>query len=225
MTIAYRVERDPAVLLQRIATIRSLADGDKVALGFLTDSAYRDAIEKKRLIAMCTSADGEGNVVGFVLFSGVFPNARIQQVVVAQEHRRAHIASTLVNYLVSQLEAQGYLTITAAVASDLEAAQAFYEHNGFTARLSQPGGRARKRTIILRRRDLESESFFRSLDPPATSQTAIDLGLRQRSASQAPLYAIDVNVLFDVVKSEHRPRSPVAERLIAAALAHRSGLQ
>ena len=113
------------------------------------------------------------------------------------------------------------MTVAAAVASDLPAAQAFYEHNGFTARLSQQGGQARKRTIILRARDLETESFFSVLEPPqAASQTAIDLGLRQRSASQAPLYAIDLNVLFDVVKGASRPRSPVAGQLIGAALAH-----
>ena len=51
-------------------------------------------------------------------------------------------------------------------------------------------------------------------------QSAIDLGLGKRSASHAPLYAIDLNVLFDVIKSRARPRSQVAERLIGAALAH-----
>jgi hypothetical protein len=151
----------------------------------------------------------------------VFPNARVQQVVVASEHRRAHIASTLIHDLVSQLERQGYLTITAAVVSDLPAAQAFYERNGFTARLSQAGGQARNRKIILRTRDLETESLFSILEPPrAASQSVIDLGLRKRSAGQAPLYAIDLNVLFDILRDRTRPRAPIAERLIGAALAH-----
>jgi acetyltransferase (GNAT) family protein len=146
-------------------------------------------------------------------------------VVVGPEHRRTHIASTLINDLVSQLERQAYLTITAAVASDLAVAQAFYEHNGFTARLSQPGGQARNRRIILRTRNLETESLFSILEPPtATAQTTIDLGLRKRSAGQAPLYAIDLNVLFDIVRDRTRPRAPVAERLIGAALAHQMRL-
>jgi ribosomal protein S18 acetylase RimI-like enzyme len=221
MGLVYRAERNPATLLQRLSAIRALADNEKEALGFLPEAAYREAIEKHRLVAMCTPVNGNSEVVGFILFSGVFPSARVQQIVVAPAHRRARIASTLINDLVSQLESQGYLTITAAVASDLQTAQAFYEHNGFSARLSQQGGHARNRTIILRARDLETESFFSVLEPPnAASQTAVDLGLRQRSASQAPLYVIDVNVLFDVVKSAARPRAPIAGRLIGAALAH-----
>ena len=219
--LVYRAESDPTALLERLPVIRALADGEKEALGFLPEAAYREAIEKRRLVAMCTHINGNSELVGFILFSGVFPNARIQQIVVTGQHRRARIASALINEVVSQLEARGYLTITAAVASDLPEAQAFYEHNGFVARRSHPGGQARNRTIILRARDLATESLLSILEPPnAASQSAIDLGLRMRSASQAPLYAIDLNVMFDVTKGKNRLRSPVAERLIAAALAH-----
>jgi GNAT superfamily N-acetyltransferase len=220
MGLIYRAERDPVTLLPRLAAIRALADSEKEALGFLPEAAYRDAIEKRRLIAMCAPINGNSEVVGFVLFSGVFPNARVQQIVVSPAHRRARIASTLINELVSQLESQGYLTVTAAVASNLQSAQEFYAHNKFVARLSQPGGQTRQRTIILRARDLETESFFSILEPQgAASQATLDLGLRQRSASQAPLFAIDLNVLFDAVKGA-RTRSPLADRLIGAALKH-----
>src|SRR5690242_14642627 len=126
MGLVYRAERDPAALMPRLAAIRALADGEKEALGFIPEGASRDAIEKRRLIAMCAPINGKSEVVGFILFSGVFPNARIQQIAVDPAHRRTRIASTLINDLVSQLESQGYLTITAAVASDLPAAQAFY---------------------------------------------------------------------------------------------------
>ncbi len=221
MGLVYRVERDPATLLRQLPAIWALADAEKEALGFLPEAAYREAIEKRRLAAMCATVDDNAAVIGFILFSGVFPNARIQQIVVASEHRRTHVASTLINALVSQLEAQGYLTISAAVASDLLTAQAFYERNGFVARRSLQGGQARNRTIILRARDLETESLFSVLEPVrSTSKRAIDLGLRQRSASQAPLYAIDLNVFFDVIKNKGRPRVQIAERIIAAGLAH-----
>jgi ribosomal protein S18 acetylase RimI-like enzyme len=96
-SFVYRAESDPATLLQRLSAIRALADGEKQALGFLPEVAYRDAIEKRRLVAMCTTVDGNSEVVGFILFSAVFPNARIQQVVVAGPHRRARIASALIN--------------------------------------------------------------------------------------------------------------------------------
>lgn len=219
--LVYRAEADPAALLEQIPAIRALADGEKEALGFIPEAAYREAIEKRRLIAMCTPTAAGPGVVGFILFSGVFPNARIQQIAVAEHHRRAGIASALINELVSRLEALGYLTITAAVASDLPVAQAFYERNGFVARRSHPGGQARNRTIVLRARDLDTASLFSVLEPRlSASATAADLGLRLRGAGQAPLYAIDLNVLFDVVKDKGRPRAAAAERVIGAALAH-----
>jgi hypothetical protein len=170
---------------------------------------------------MCSAGDGNPEIVGFILYSGVFPHARIQQIAVAEQHRRGGIASALINEIVSQLEGRAYLTVTAAVASDLIAAQEFYEKNRFVARRSVPGGQARKRTIIVRTRDLETESLFSVLELPSTSfPSVVDLGLRKRSAGYAPLYAIDLNVMFDVIKGKRRQRSQLAERLIAAALAH-----
>ena len=217
----YRAETGPEVLIPSLSTICALVDGEKEALGFLPPTAYKEAIEKRRLVGMLAVCEDKVDLVGFVLFSGVYPNARIQQVVVAKSHRRAGIASALVNEVVSQLEARSYLTLTAAVASNLPAAQAFYEHNGFVAKRSYQGGQARNRRIILRARDLQTESLFSSIEPLSPAlQCAVDLGLRHRSASQAPLYVIDLNVLFDVTKATERPRMPLAERLIASALAH-----
>jgi ribosomal protein S18 acetylase RimI-like enzyme/predicted nucleic acid-binding protein len=215
----YRTERDPTVLLQHLSTIRTLADAEKEALGFLPEAAYRDAIKKRRLVAMYTTLTEAPEIVGFILYSGVFPHARIQQIAVAPSHRRERIASALINDIVSRLAAQGYMTITAAVASDLDHAQAFYERNGFVARRTLPGGSARKRLIILRCRDLETRSLFSMLEPPpAASANAVDLGLRSRSAKLAPLYAIDLNVMFDAIRK--RPRTDDAERVIGGALAH-----
>src|SRR5687767_11425748 len=115
----YRTEGNTAVLLRSIDTIRALADGEKEALGFLPEAAYRDAVQRGRVVAMCTVEGNHSEVVGFILFSGVFPNARIQQITVAKQHRRRGIASALLNDIVSRLERLSYLTITAAVASDL----------------------------------------------------------------------------------------------------------
>lgn len=218
----YRAERTEAALLSAVKIIRKLADAEKEALGFIPEAAYRDAIMRQRLIAMCRVNDISSDIVGFVLFSGIFPHARIQQLVVAKEHRRSGVASALINEVVSHLESLGYLSITAAVASDLVEAQLFYERNGFERRRSIAGGKARKRTIVLRSRDLDTESLLSGLDPlKGASASAIELGLRKRSAGHAPLYAIDLNVLFDVVRAGSRPRAQLAERLIGAALAHK----
>jgi ribosomal protein S18 acetylase RimI-like enzyme len=215
----YRTETNPAALLQYLGAIRTLADGEKEALGFLPEAAYRDAIMQKRLIAMLAREDGTSHLAGFILFSGVFPNARIQAVAVGPNHRRSGVASALVSALVSYLESRGYIAVTAAVASDLAAAQAFYESRGFVARRVRDGGQARQRTIVLRSRELDTANFFTLMAPPAVSeQGTTNLGLRPRSAFEAPLYVIDLNVLFDLTKQ--RARSAIANRLFGAGLAH-----
>src|SRR5262245_48652858 len=111
MGCVYRAEKDPAYLRRQLPAIRALADGEKEALGFLPEAAYGEAIERRRLVAMCSSVGCDTEVAGFILFSGVFPHARIQQIVVASHHRRAGVASALINRLVSQLEARAYLTV------------------------------------------------------------------------------------------------------------------
>jgi GNAT superfamily N-acetyltransferase len=215
----YRTETDPAVLLQHLTAIRALADTEKEALGFLPEAAYRDAIMQKRLRVMLARENGTSHVAGFILFSGVFPNARIQAVAVSPEHRRSGVASALVGALVSHLESRGYIAITAAVASDLTAAQAFYERRGFVARRVRDGGQARQRTIVLRSRELDTANFFTLMAPPTVSgQAEVNLGLRPRSAFEAPLYVVDLNVLFDLTKQ--RARSATANRLFGAGLAH-----
>jgi GNAT superfamily N-acetyltransferase len=215
----YRTETDPAALLQHLNAIRALADSEKEALGFLPEAAYRDAIMQRRLIAMLARENGMSQVAGFVLYSGPFPNARIQVVVVSPDHRRSGVASALVSALISYLESRGYIAVTAAVASDLASAQGFYESRGFVARCVRDGGKARQRTIVLRSRELDTPNFFTLMAPPAVSgQSAANFGLRPRSAFEAPLYVIDLNVLFDLTKQ--RARSAMANRVFGAGLAH-----
>lgn len=218
--ISFRLETDPRLLLEHVSGIRSLADTEKEALGFLPEAAYRDAITQRRLFAMFARRTDSVELAGFILFSGVFPHARVQQVAVASLFRRSGIASTLVNALVSHLESRGYLNVTAAVASDLVGPQAFYEKKGFIARRVRDGGAARQRTIVLRSKELDTASLFSLMAPPATGDDQFaNLRLRSPGAFEAPLYAIDLNVLFDLIKQ--RARSVIANRLFGAALAHR----
>jgi hypothetical protein len=68
----YRAEKEPSILLGQLSAIRALADGEKEALGFLPEAAYREAVERRRLVAMYCSEDGNTEVAGFILYSGVF---------------------------------------------------------------------------------------------------------------------------------------------------------
>lgn len=220
-TLGYRTESRTNVLKGLITKIRALADGEKESLGFLPGAAYDEAVTRGRIVAMLLPDGDRTELVGFVLFSGVFPNAKIQQIVVASGHRRRGVASALIALVAARHEAGGYLRLTAAVADDLPIALAFYGKNGFEAAGKRAGGSARGRTIGLRARDLGNEHLLSILERPnANRPEAIDLGLRVRGAELAPLYAIDLNVLFDAVKGK-RERAPLARKVIGAGLAHR----
>src|ERR1043165_9016990 len=169
----YRLETDPPILATHITAIRALADAEKEALGFLPEAAILDAIHQKRLFAMFGRNDDGQQLVGYVLFSGVFPNAKVQQIAVSSVHRRSGVASALISALVSHLEKRGYIVLTAAVASNLPAAQAFYQTNGFVERHSREGGQARQRTIVIRARDLDTASLFTLMTPPTSGNSLI----------------------------------------------------
>lgn len=219
--MAYQSVSDPASLRNYAEALRKLADSEKEALGFLPVAAFDEAITRNRVVAMVETSANPPALVGFALFSGVFPNARIQQIAVIEAHRRKGVASALIREVVSRHEAHGYLRVTAAVANDLSAAQAFYEKNGFATAVERSGGSARRRTIVVRARDLDNDHLLSALEPPRQRRPeVVDLGLRIKEATHTPLYAIDLNVLFDAVKLG-RTRAQLARRVIGAALAHR----
>ena len=87
--------------------------------------------------------------VAYLLFSGIFPNAKIQQIATAKKYRQQGMSSKLIRYLVTELEKLGFMTIRADVASDLDAALAFYANNGFERVRTQMGGASRQRQIIV----------------------------------------------------------------------------
>jgi len=219
--LRYKSVSDPRILREQAGFIQALADGEKEAVGFLPKAAYDEAVSRGRLIAMLDSSTDPPTLAGFVLFSGVYPNARVQQVVTAAAHRRRGVASGLIRELVARLEARQYLRVTAAVADDLPIAQAFYEGKGFRTALERAGGATRGRGIVVRALDLANEHLLSVLEPPPVAAPgAIDLGLRARSAGAAPLYAMDLNLLFDAVRNG-RERADLARRVVGAALAHR----
>lgn len=131
------------------------------------------------------------------------------------DHLRRGIAQSLLDATVSQLEAEHFISICAKPAKDLKHAHGFYEKNGFEFVRIETGGLTRKRQIVVRERMLEAPSLFDTLEQQATVKTpnAIDnVGSR--------LWIIDINVLFDLLKSK-RERYQKAYRIIGAALAGR----
>lgn len=210
------IERDCEILRSFLPTIRALADSERDPLGFLPGKAFEDAIERGRLIAVLIEERGCRSFAGYLLHSGVFPHAKVQQVATVLAFRKVGAASALIRALVSELERIGFMSIRADVASDLSAALAFYSKNGFERVLERAGGKTRGRKIIVHSRQLETDNLFKLA--PTQPGGSVALGIRHRAPGEVPVFAIDLNVYFDLVRQ--RDQSADARRLFGEALGH-----
>lgn len=215
MRFQFDIVRDIGELLELRPQIQQLADSEREALGFLPGVAIEEAITRRRLFALTINDRGKAKLTGYLFHSGVFPHAKIQQIAVAPRFRKAGVASTLMRAFASELEHLGFLTIKAEVASDLSEALRFYAKCGFEIVRERPGGQARNRSIFVHIRQLDTDNLF---SVAKESSSDFNLGVRRRSASEAPFYAFDLNVYFDLARD--RAQSHAARRLFAAALRH-----
>ena len=209
------VEDNSRNILAYFDEIISLSNSEKNALGFLTEQAIRNAIDRRKLLILLDRSFRSPKFVGYLLYSGVFPYAKIQQIATVQSYRNEGAATTLIRALVTKLEFLGFMTIRADVAIDLHKALAFYRRNGFEQVKIQAGGISRNRQIALHVRELNTDTLFTQ---EANHSNNIDLGIRERSARETPFFALDLNVYFDLARD--RSQSNSARRLFGAALAH-----
>lgn len=192
--------------------VRKHADSDKRALGFLPESAYSELAAAGKLYVVVSDATGVPEVVGHLLYGGTYPHIHVHQVHVLASWRRKHVASLLVGTLIRDAEEGGYLSVSARVATDLEAANAFWESAGLFIVRSKPGGLSRGRTLNIRVRELDTPKLFH-LRPEQT--VLCSTLVPDRVSAPVPSYMMDVNVFLDVVKS--RANSEQAQRLLSAS--------
>lgn len=217
MTQSFQVLRTYSEVAPFLEDIRKQADSEREALGFLPIPVYLEHARQNKILVL-VAKDSESRLLyaGHLMFGGLYPRMRVRQICVSPKFRRQGHATRLLRALISRGETEQYLTISANVASDLADANALYERNGFeTLRLKQ-GGSSRGRTINVRLLELKTPTLFtpirESLLPP------IPLIEPAKRSQDAPIYAVDLNVFFDVIK--RRQRSGIAGALIEAALRH-----
>jgi len=208
----FRVVEEDSQQLRMLNQLVAIADQYKDEIGFWAKASIQSAIERNRLLA---AFHQETNVVvGFMIFSGIFPTSKIQAVAVHRDWHRRGIAQLLIDAAVERMEREGFMTVSARPAEDLIAAQAFYEKNSFQAAKVVEGGKARKRRIVVRERTLAVPSLFDALDRSSVKPTATPMPAQDR------LWVLDINVLFDLIK-HGRDRYQQAYRMFGAALAGR----
>lgn len=190
---------------------RTGADTERDAFGFLPPNAYRQAAEQGKLFV---AVDADGIFLGHLMFGGRFPHSKVIQIYTAPEFRKHGVAQTLMQELVDYAHDRAFLSLSAKVASDLEGANAFYERMGFQTVKTLRGGKTRDRFLYHRVRDLDTPSLFDLMVPKGQGHLP-SLGISSKYSSKTPIYAIDLNVLFDV--SKQRARSEEAGLVIRAA--------
>lgn len=201
-----RIEKNPQNLIKLLKQISCLADSEKSALGFLPEKVFQVAISKHQLFALIRGTASNPKLVGYLLWGGIWPHAKIQQIAVAAKYRKQHEASRLMQDFVSEMDQRGYTDITAKVASDLNIAQAFYKNHKFEIVQKLRGGRTTKRHIL---------EYFRVLPKPGLLP-APGRVIQLLNADREPIYAIDLNIFFDVA----RDRDQSANKLISACFNH-----
>jgi predicted nucleic acid-binding protein/ribosomal protein S18 acetylase RimI-like enzyme len=217
MTSRYLLRRDFSEIAPFLEAIRIQADSERTALGFLPQPAYEEAAQQRKLILLLADKGDHQSYAGHLLFGGIFPTLKVRQISIVQGERRSGHASRLLRALVAQGEKEGYLSIVANVATDLEGANAFYEKHGFVSTRLKPGGSSRNRRINVRILQLETPSLLSIMTSPRKSSSVEFVRAKKRSLD-IPIYAIDLNVFFDAIRK--RERSNEAGAVFEAALRH-----
>jgi len=137
------------------------------------------------------------------MFGGVFPHCKVTQIYVGIECRKRGVAQALMKELVSYATERNFLSLSAKVASDLSEANKFYEQMGFHVVSTLASGKSRDRLLYYRVRDLDTPSLF-DLMGPKVPERLPSLGKFSNFSAKPPIYAIDLNVLFDVSKQRGR---------------------
>jgi len=199
-----RILKTPSRTLALLSHVRSSADANKSAFGFLPAAAYEDqALQSKLWVAV---DEPDETYCGHLLFGGRYPNPKVFQLFVAKERRGLRIGESMLNEFVEHASSLGCLTITARVAAELPASR-FWERNGFLV-VRTERKRVGARAVNLRVRSLDTPSLF---DQPPSDLCFTDQPLLPTRA-----YALDVNILLDVVRD--RQFAAEARQLLRAAL-------
>jgi ribosomal protein S18 acetylase RimI-like enzyme/predicted nucleic acid-binding protein len=192
-----------------VEIVQSAADSNKEALGFFRPSAYEDFARSGCLFV----ATIDGRYAGHVAFGGVFPRIKVWQLNVDPGFRGQGLGRRLFDALFRHAESNGYMSIQAAVASDL-AANGVWEAFGLRVVRQRPGGASRNRIINIRERLIGGIDL---LTPLVRDSERMGIGAVQlRSNANIGSFVVDVNVLLDALRRQGELHQAALDLLSAA---------
>ncbi|QRN53537.1 GNAT family N-acetyltransferase [Dyella caseinilytica] len=170
------------------------SDAHRNELGFLAQSIFEQFAHRDGLYVLLAQTQTGPQYAGHLLFDRHFPRAHVRQMFILAPFRRLGAASQLLDYLRQSLTQSCFISIYARVAEDLISANAFWHKQRFYVQRSEKGGASRNRQILVRCHELDSPQLF----PTSGLNDHNPLGLVEPTASELPMYLLDMNVLFDV---------------------------
>lgn len=196
-----KVEQDNFLILDHCAEVAPLvsevvhaADQARNALGFFPTSVFNDFSGRDQLF-VCVSQHGSTRAyAGHLLFDARHPKAHVLQIFVDPSFRKRRVAKRLLDHLKTHLEEHAFISVYARVAEDLTEANKFWQAQNFYVQRVEPGGKTRKRTIVVRSHELNTPQLFAS----SGISNSNPLGLDFSSGAEIPLFLLDLNVLFDL---------------------------
>jgi GNAT superfamily N-acetyltransferase len=191
-----------------VSSVQAGADSDKDALGFLPAHAYEDAAKQGTLFVALERRSGQSRYAGHILFGATYPHGKIFQVYVSESDRGTGLGRQLVQALLCYLEEKQYLSVSAKVASELPANH-FWASLKFETVATKQGGATRGRMINIRSRQFNTPALFGYRRPVTGIQLTDPL------PNLTTVFAIDLNVFFDIVR--RRPRAEFGGVVMAAA--------
>jgi len=193
-----RILSTPSEVAPFVDEVQAAADSNKDALGFLPEKVYKEAAEQAKLLVAVARNNQSWKYAGHLLHGGIFPQAKVFQLFTLSNFRREGIGRALVEALVRRSENLQFMSVVARVADDLVANQ-FWKSLSFEVVRRVPGGRTTGRHINVRLRELNTPRLF-SLMAPQSHPSAEDLKLISRLFDLSPVYVLDLNILYDLVK-------------------------
>ena len=196
---------------QYIDQVSEFADQNKNSFGFNPKAAYKQMSMKGQL---WLAIENKNEICGYIMFGGVYPNLRVFQLFVNPLIRGNKIGTLLLSELVNYGNLNSYSFIHAKVAAELPANK-FWEKSGFSITHTSKGGSANsksRRLINHRLLQLDTPDLL----TPITDAKKKSLEYINRPTLSPPIYSLDLNVLFDLVRD--RENAVIARDLITKSM-------
>lgn len=182
------------------------SDANRDFLGFVQRGVFDEFARKNDLFVLAVGRSDKPRYAGHLLFERRYPRAKVLQLFVLSEHRGKKYGRLLCNRLVELLTRDGFISISARVGEDMQHANEAWQAMGFRVQRTELGGNTTGRTIVVRVRELEGPQLF----PAHKVDPGDPLGAARTLSTEAPLFLIDLNVIYDLSPSRSRHEAIVA---------------